>query len=479
MTSMRRKPRALVLWNQVGEDEYVALAEQGPVALSWNPEHTAAEVGTVQDEIDAIVEACRKSGYVARETNIADSFQLLQEAVRSFKPDVIVNLVEFFNDENAQEAYIAGLFDLWKIPYTGSPPLTLLTCQRKFRTKVLLEAQGVPTPAYTIFYEPVQAPVSLPYPLIVKPAREDASGGIDADSVVHDHEALAARVKLVLEDHQQPALVERFIDGREIHVAIMGNSPPEVLPMLEFEFEEKDEDDPRPQILTYEAKWDPTSPDFYASDVQVPPRKLTRKLGNRIREAALAAYRITGCRDYARVDFRVDNEGEPYILEVNPNPDLATGTGFCLCAEKSGRSFEQIIGELLAMAMARGAAAQKLGAAAQKPGMGAEGDVDDADHPAARKARRVRREGAAGSEGKGGSKRDGKGGSKRGGKGDGKRAAQPKANAKAKAPPSLKAGAKAQPRAAAKAKPRPAKPAGAQPRGKARPARSGKRTLGA
>lgn len=354
MSAIDRKPRALVLWNQVEEDEYVALAEQGPVALSWNPEQTAAEVGTVQDEIDAIVEACRKNGYVAREVNIADSFATLYEAVKRFKPDVILNLVEFFNDESAQEAYIAGLFDLWRIPYTGSSPLTLLTCQRKFRTKVLLEAQGVPTPAYTIFYEPVQGAVDLPYPLIVKPAREDASGGIDVDSVVRDHEALVARVKLVLEDHQQPALVERFIDGREIHVAILGNNPPEVLPMLEFEFEEKDEDDPRPQILTYEAKWDPTSPDFYASDVQVPPRKLPRKVGNRIREAALAAYRITGCRDYARIDFRIDAQNEPYILEVNPNPDLAEGVGFSLCAESSGRSFEKTIGEILALALARG-----------------------------------------------------------------------------------------------------------------------------
>lgn len=356
MKSISRKRRALVLWNQVGEDEYEALAERGPVALSWNPEQIAAEVGTVQDEIDSIVEACRASGYVTRDVNIADDFDRMSDAVRAFRPDVILNLVEFFNDEAAQEAYVAGLFELWRIPYTGSPPLTLLTCQRKFRTKVLLEAQGVPTPAYTIFYEPVQRPVALPYPLIVKPAREDASGGIDADSVVHDHAALEARVRLVLEDHEQPALVERFIDGREIHVAILGNSPPAVLPMLEFEFEAPDEDDPRPQILTYEAKWDPTSPDFYASDVQVPPRKLPRRLGNRLAKAALAAYRLTGCRDYARVDFRVDADGEPYILEVNPNPDLAEGVGFALCAERSGRTFAGLIGELLEMALARGAA---------------------------------------------------------------------------------------------------------------------------
>jgi D-ala D-ala ligase C-terminus len=170
-------------------------------------------------------------------------------------------------------------------------------------------------------------------------------------------------------------------------VAILGNSPPEVLPMLEFEFEEKDEDDPRPQILTYEAKWDPTSPDFYASDVQVPPRKMKRKLGNRIREAALSAYRITGCRDYARVDFRVDNEGEPYILEVNPNPDLAQGVGFSLCAEKSGRTFEGVIGELLKMAMARGPRGRELGAAARQAGVGADGDVADGDKAEARKRR--------------------------------------------------------------------------------------------
>ncbi len=356
MKSISRKRRALVLWNQIGEDEYEALAERGPVALSWNPEQTAAEVGTVQDEIDSIVEACRNSGYVTRDVNIADDFDRMSDAVRAFRPDVILNLVEFFNDEAAQEAYVAGLFELWRIPYTGAPPLTLLTCQRKFRTKVLLEAQGVPTPAYTIFYEPVQRPVALPYPLIVKPAREDASGGIDADSVVHDHAALEARVRLVLEDHQQPALVERFIDGREIHVAILGNSPPAVLPMLEFEFEAPDDGDPRPQILTYEAKWDPTSPDFYASDVQVPPRKLPRRLGNRLAKAALAAYRLTGCRDYARVDFRVDADGEPYILEVNPNPDLAEGVGFALCAERSGRTFSGLIGELLEMALSRGAA---------------------------------------------------------------------------------------------------------------------------
>jgi D-alanine-D-alanine ligase len=376
MTAMRSKPRVLVLWNQVGEDEYVALAEQGPVALAWNPEQTATEVGTVQDEIDSIVDACKKCGYVTHAVNIADDFDTLSAAVRKAKPDVILNLVEFFNDEAAQEAYVAGLFDLWKIPYTGSPPLTLLTCQRKFRTKVLLEAQAVPTPAYAIFYEPVQSPVSLPYPLMVKPAREDASGGIDIDSVVHDHAALVDRVNFVLEEHQQPALVERYIGGREIHVAILGNSPPEVLPMLEFEFEAQEEDDNRPQILTYEAKWDPTSPDFYASDVQVPPRKLPRRLGNRLAEAALAAYRITGCRDYARIDFRVDNDGEPYILEVNPNPDLAEGVGFALCAEKSGRPFHKLIGELLGMALARGrkgrrsAKARKSNALRGKPSKG-------------------------------------------------------------------------------------------------------------
>ncbi len=349
----KRSERVLLLWNHVGEDEYEAIAERGPTELPWSPGRNATEVSTVQDEIDDISNALAVAGFRTRTVNVAEDIDTVIDAIRRFKPHVVFNLMEFFNDKAVQEAYIAGLYELLGVPYTGGGPLCLLTCQRKFRTKILLESQGVPTPAYVrVDALPVPRDHGLRYPLIVKPAREDASGGIHTASVVNDHDALVEQVRIVLEEHEQPALVERYVSGREIHVAILGNSPPQVLPMLEFEFE--DNDDGGPQILSYEAKWDPMSPDFYALDVQVPPRRLPRRLGNRIEKIALAAYAITGCRDYARVDLRIDDDGNPFVLEVNPNPDLAHGTGFMLCAEKSGRTFQSTIVELVDMALSRG-----------------------------------------------------------------------------------------------------------------------------
>jgi len=353
----RRREKILILWNFVGEDEYRALADKGPQPLPWAPDKTATEVSTVSEEIEAIEEAVREAGFPARVVNIEESFEKLVDAIRDYQPAAIFNLIEFFNDVAVQEANVAGLYEMMKVPFTGAGPLCLLTCQRKFRTKVLLDWQGVPTPPYQRYTDTkVPKDHGLKYPLIVKPSREDASGGIHADAVVHDYDALVARVAAVLEDHQQPALVERYIPGREIHVAILGNSPPEALPLLEFEFDDaeppEDDQPQRPQILTYEAKWDPMSKDFYSLDVQV-PAKIPRRIGKRIEQAALAAYKITGCRDYARVDLRVDEDGNPYVLEVNPNPDLAEGVGFMLCAEKSGRTFESTIAELVEMALAR------------------------------------------------------------------------------------------------------------------------------
>lgn len=357
---MARAKKVLVLWNFVGEDVYEMLKAQGPQPLAWKPDQLASQVETVAEEIHAIGAMLKELGYRVKSVNIEDDFDRLLGAIRAYEPDVIFNLVEWFNNDQAHEPYVAGLYELLRVPYTGNTPMCLATCQRKFRTKVLLEAAGLPTPAYFLVEQNDQPPREhgIPYPLIVKPAREDASGGIEKESVVADPEALATRVAHVHREFQQPALVERYIEGREIHVAILGNDPPEVLPLLEFEF-----DDPtpqeggewRPHIVSYEAKWDPTSKDFYSVDSVVPPRGLPRSVARRIREVALEAYKVLGCRDYARVDLRVDSDGLPYILEVNPNPDLSDGTGFMLCAEKSGRTFRGTLGEIVEMALRRGA----------------------------------------------------------------------------------------------------------------------------
>ena len=144
----KRSERVLLLWNHVGEDEYETIAERGPTALPWSPGRNATEVSTVQDEIDDISNALAVAGFRTRTVNAAEDIDTVIDAIRRFKPHVVFNLMEFFNDKAVQEAYIAGLYELLGVPYTGGGPLCLLTCQRKFRTKILLESQGVPTPAY-------------------------------------------------------------------------------------------------------------------------------------------------------------------------------------------------------------------------------------------------------------------------------------------------------------------------------------------
>src|SRR6185369_1336876 len=246
-------------------------------------------------------------------------------------PDCVVNLVEFFHDDPEQEHNVPALFELLNIPYTCNRPLALSLCQKKPQAKALLAACGLPTPrGIVIDALPVPRQIDLRYPLIVKPAHDDASGGIDAGSVVHDRAQLEARVKQVLSENAMSALVEEYIAGRELHCAILGT---EALPLYEMRFKGGVDDQGRelPHIITYRAKWDPYSRDHYAVESKCPADNLSPELVARVQAVALAAFRAVECRDYARVDMRLDEDGNPYILEVNPNPDLADSCAFAQC----------------------------------------------------------------------------------------------------------------------------------------------------
>lgn len=379
----KEAPSVLVLWNQTDEDVYEKFREQGPVPLAWNPDEKVSEVGTVQEELDQLVEAIRANGYRVNLVNVKDDLDKLFAAITLHEPDVIFNLVEYLYDDESQEANVAGLYELLELQYTGCRPRVLATCQSKVLTKVLLEDAGLPTAAYFVAKpgKPIPdltaAAYDLEYPLIVKPASEDASGGIEPESVVLDHDSLTRRCEYIFKEFEQPALVEEYIEGREIHAAILGNfvqgkrnpppykeewkvapEQPEVLPLFEMEFDDSEfnpDEEWRPEIISFKAKWDPHSPQFYTMDAVCPPHDLDPDLEDRIRKVALAAYQMLGCRDYARVDMRVDEEnGELYILEVNPNPDLADGSAFVMCSDASGRTYAQLLGEIVRMALRRG-----------------------------------------------------------------------------------------------------------------------------
>jgi D-alanine-D-alanine ligase len=351
------KARVLILWNQVDEDVVELWRRDNRRSPDWDPTKIVEPWETVAEEIDLLAKAIREGGHDAVSVNIRDTFATMLAAIEREKPDVIMNLVEWFHDDPENENSVPALFELLGIAYTGSRPLALSLCQKKPHAKSILAAHGLPVPRGVVI-ERGQVPADLPlaFPMIVKPAYEDASGGIDAGSVVADRAALEARVAWVVTEHKMAALVEEYIEGREIHCAILGNDPPEAMPLYEMQFKDSVDGDgrPLPHIITYRAKWDPYSRDYYAMESKCPPDDLEPEVVAHIQDVAVRAYKVMGCRDYARVDMRVDvKTGNPYILEVNPNPDLADGCAFAQCVRASGRTYERAVQEIVEFAVER------------------------------------------------------------------------------------------------------------------------------
>lgn len=340
----------LVLYNHVDEDEYENLQQVDPSTLGFEPRYPI-DVATVAEEYAAIVKTLRREGFRAGALNLKDDIAKLEGLLRRRPPDVIFNLVEHFRDQPALESNVAGLLELHGIPYTGAPPFALTLCQRKGLSKQVLLANGVPTPRYRLLFEPaVPKRHGLHYPLIVKPAREDASSGVEKGSVVPDLDRLRARLDAVFAEFAPPIMVEEFIEGRELHVSILGNDPPEVLPAIEWDFSELPAD--HPPIISYDVKWDPLA-EVYHQVHSSCPAQLSKPALKRVADVAIKAYRVTGCRDYARLDIRLAKRTVPYVLDVNPNPDLTEGVSLMESAEAAGYSFAQTLRRIVEMALAR------------------------------------------------------------------------------------------------------------------------------
>jgi D-alanine-D-alanine ligase len=346
----RRDITVAVLFNHVGDDEYEKLATVDPAKLGFEPTYDI-RVPTVTEEYRAIVKALRQEGFRVRPVNVKEDVRRLERLLRHEPPDVIFNLIEHFRDAPELEANVAGMFELYGVAYTGAPPFALSLCQRKGLTKQVLLAHGVPTPKFRALMEPrMPKRHGLHYPLIVKPAREDASSGVEKESVVYDYAQLTRRLETVFQEFAPPILVEEFIEGKELHVAILGNYPPEVLPIIEWDFSDLPAD--HPAIISYAAKWDPLDEVFHRVH-SICPARLSRRAKKNVERVALEAYRVTGCRDYARLDIRLAARSHPYVLEVNPNPDLTEGVSYMESAEVAGYGFPETLGYIVELALER------------------------------------------------------------------------------------------------------------------------------
>ncbi len=264
--------------------------------------------------------------------------------------EVVMNLCESLVADSRGEMVIPALLDLVGTPYTGSPPLALGLALHKEKAKQVLRAAGVPTPDFCVVESVAEvAQVRLPWPLIVKPAREDASVGVDFDSVVWDRASLGRAVGKVVRRLRQPALVERYVEGREVYVPLLGNRPRRALPLTEISFGRAFEQ--RPKIVSYRAKWDEGSPECVDSPSR--PCTLDEPLQRRCVEVAFKAFEVLGCRDYGRVDLRVSPEGEPFVIDINPNCDLHPKSGFAKAANEAGIAYGDLALHLLELALER------------------------------------------------------------------------------------------------------------------------------
>ncbi|MBS7640235.1 MAG: ATP-grasp domain-containing protein [Candidatus Bathyarchaeia archaeon] len=303
----------------------------------------------ILDQVNAVQEALERLGIHYCLLPVGDDIEEVIRALKTSELDAVINLCEGFMGDSSLEMCIPSILELLRIPYTGSTPLTLGLCQDKGLAKAVLKAYGVPTPDYCIMMKHDKPHVSLSFPLIVKPLREDASIGITRRSFVKNLMELKSQVEYINDTYRQPALVEEYISGREFNVSILGNESPIVLPISEIIFDFEDE----PKIVDYKAKWFKESEE-YIKTRPVCPAELDEDVRSKVEDAALRAYRVLGCRDYARVDIRFeDKTGKPYVLEVNPNPDVSPEAGFTRSLKVAGISFEDFIKKILEFALER------------------------------------------------------------------------------------------------------------------------------
>jgi D-alanine-D-alanine ligase len=311
----------------------------------------------VLESVEAFHDALVAAGHTVDEFGLADSLSELIGYASRNRPDTIVNFCEEFGGTTAGEIHVAALLEALRIPYTGSPPECLALSRDKARTKWLLAGAGLSTAPFVR----VERNGALPErqlsewlaeaPLFVKPASEDASLGVDHDSVVSDWPALRRQISATTERFGA-ALVERYIDGREFNIGVIALPDLEALPLAEIEFQ-TGSGTLRWPIVTYQGKWDIEGIEDRATPTRC-PANVDTALAIAIRSAAIGAFQLLGCRDYARVDLRVDHDGSVFILEVNANPDAGPRAGFAKALRAAGIEYGQFAERLVQTAAARG-----------------------------------------------------------------------------------------------------------------------------
>lgn len=324
----------------------IALLHNEPLPSSYDTHGEGVAVRSVMESVAAVAEVLASAGHEVIVRGLRPPLAHAVAQVMELRTELIFNLFEGFEGSPETESQLVRELELAGIAFTGGSSAVLARCLDKGKTKDLLVKKGVPTAEYQLLDSSDTGKLRVSLPAMVKPLREDASHGLNSQSVVHDLPSLHERVRSVVQRFGGPALVEEFLSGREFNVAILGGATPQLLPISEIGYSP---DMPGPPILTYDAKWSPGHPAYRASLPQCPAR-LAASLQQEIIRVALAAYRAVESPPYARVDLRCDDAGRPRVLEVNPNPDLSPESGMASQAAATGWTYRRLIETILALA---------------------------------------------------------------------------------------------------------------------------------
>lgn len=352
-SSLLNKKLKVALTYNVKPEENIS-GERTPLSSNSSSIKNFNDTYVEWDSIDT-VNAIRDSLLLNHDVIMIEANEGAYEKFRSIRPDIVFNVAECAYG-TSREAQIPAMLDMLQIPYTGSDPLTLTTCLDKARTKEVLSYHGIPTSKFLLIEALTDLDkFNLSFPIIMKPVAEGSSKGIFDSSFINNLVDLNSRLTELFSEYNQPFLLEEFLPGREFTVAILGNSDEtKVLPIIELNLNELPSH--LAPIYSYEAKWVVDTKDNPLNIFSC-PAKISNELESKISDVALRTFRVLRCKDWSRIDIRLDINGVPNIIEINPLPgvlpDPDDNSCFPKAARTAGYSYQEMINKVLDSAIKR------------------------------------------------------------------------------------------------------------------------------
>jgi len=293
-----------------------------------------------------VVSTLKKLGHDVYPLGVKSDLGVIHAAIESWKPDIAFNLLEEFDGQAVYDQHVVSYLELLRLPYTGCNPRGLMLARDKALTKKVLSFHRIPFPEFIEVPQgrAVRRPKWLSFPLIVKSVTEEASLGISQASIVEDDDKLSERVAFIHNSVGSGALIERYIEGREFYVGIIGNGQLQALPVWELILDKLPDDAKR--IATERVKWSRTYQKKYGI-ISKQAEKLPEGKAEDIQDLAKQVYRALGLSGYARIDMRMDADGQLYVLEANPNPQIAHDEDFADSAEQADYHYKELLQEIL------------------------------------------------------------------------------------------------------------------------------------